>query len=322
MSRARGVQPGQHGGAERGDHQAHPQDRLPHHRGPSGPARPRPPVRRPYEFLTDASWRRDFGDTARPLVPRYLRRGIRERIDPEGGVLIPFDEEQARAELEVVRSLRGGGRRHLPAALVAEPGARAAPGRPGARRAGRHSPSRSPRSDVSPLAREYPRASTTVIDLLMKLKYTEYTARLDADLRRVGLRRRVQLRRLLRHAACPPATPWSGPTASSSGARRPGPCRARASVSAIGRTELLCADVGGTSCDISLVLEGQPWVNSTFELEWDLVVNALSTEIVTWEPAVVRWSPSDGPVTSRWVPTAPGPIPARRATARAARGPP
>lgn len=31
---------------------------------------------RPYEFLTDPSWRRGFGDAARPLVPRYLRRGI------------------------------------------------------------------------------------------------------------------------------------------------------------------------------------------------------------------------------------------------------
>jgi len=32
--------------------------------------------------------------------------------------------------------------------------------------------------------------------------------------------------------------------------------------------DLLCADVGGTSCDISVVLGGRPWVNDTFELEW------------------------------------------------------
>ena len=35
---------------------------------------------RPAEALTDAHWRRSFGDAARPLVPRYLRRGIRERL--------------------------------------------------------------------------------------------------------------------------------------------------------------------------------------------------------------------------------------------------
>ena len=45
------------------------------------------------------------------------------------------------------------------------------------------------------------------------------------------------------------------------------------------RANLLCADVGGTSCDISIVTDGQPTVNTTFELEHDLVVNALSTEI-------------------------------------------
>ena len=42
---------------------------------------------------------------------------------------------------------------------------------------------------------------------------------------------------------------------------------------------LLCCDVGGTSCDISLVTEGKPFVNTTFQLEHDLIVNALSNEV-------------------------------------------
>ena len=42
---------------------------------------------------------------------------------------------------------------------------------------------------------------------------------------------------------------------------------------------LICADVGGTSTDISPGDDGQPFVNDTFELEHDLLVNALSTEI-------------------------------------------
>ena len=33
-------------------------------------------VWRPLDGQTDASWRRSFGDAGRPLVPRYLRRGI------------------------------------------------------------------------------------------------------------------------------------------------------------------------------------------------------------------------------------------------------
>ena len=43
---------------------------------------------RPLEALTDPGWRRSFGDAARPLVPRYLRRGIAERMLADGEVLI------------------------------------------------------------------------------------------------------------------------------------------------------------------------------------------------------------------------------------------
>ena len=54
---------------------------------------------RPFEALTDPSWRRGTGDMSRPLVPRYLRRGIRERLTADGQVLTPLDEEQARAAI-------------------------------------------------------------------------------------------------------------------------------------------------------------------------------------------------------------------------------
>src|SRR3954470_24957193 len=57
---------------------------------------------RPVTALTDMSWRRGISDASRPLVPRYLRRGIRERITAGGEVLIALDEEQARAELDVL----------------------------------------------------------------------------------------------------------------------------------------------------------------------------------------------------------------------------
>src|SRR5438874_12461711 len=58
---------------------------------------------RPLGALTDPGWRRSFGDAARPLIPRYLRRGIRERMTSKGDVLIPLDEEQAREQLRVLK---------------------------------------------------------------------------------------------------------------------------------------------------------------------------------------------------------------------------
>jgi N-methylhydantoinase A len=39
---------------------------------------------RPTADLTNPHWRRPFGDAAKPLVPRYLRRGITERITADG----------------------------------------------------------------------------------------------------------------------------------------------------------------------------------------------------------------------------------------------
>src|SRR5919199_6840038 len=57
---------------------------------------------RPVEALADPRWRRSFGDANRPLIPRYLRRGIRERLHADGSVFLPLDEEQARNEIRVL----------------------------------------------------------------------------------------------------------------------------------------------------------------------------------------------------------------------------
>ena len=59
-------------------------------------------VWRPLDGQTDPTWRRSFGDAARPLVPRYLRRGISERILADGSVMHPLDEVQAREQLDVL----------------------------------------------------------------------------------------------------------------------------------------------------------------------------------------------------------------------------
>ena len=57
---------------------------------------------RPAEAVSDPRWRRSFSDVARPLVPRYLRRGVRERSMPDGAVFLPLDETQARKQIRVL----------------------------------------------------------------------------------------------------------------------------------------------------------------------------------------------------------------------------
>lgn len=232
----------------------------------------RPPARQ-----SDTSWRRPFGDAARPLVPRYLRRGISERVLADGSVHTPLDEEQARGQLEVLRRCAVEGvaicllnayvdplhERRLRELVHEELGDEAAV---------------SISSETSPLAKEYARASTTVIDVFMKLIFTGYAQRLDDGLRDAGFTGELNF------ADCAATLlPWdealeqpfrivfAGPAAGTMSSQRLG--------DALGVGNLVCCDVGGTSTDVSLVVDGAPFVENTFELEHDLIINALSTEI-------------------------------------------
>lgn len=231
---------------------------------------------RPPDAQTDASWRRSFGDSARPLIPRYLRRGVAERILADGSVMRPLDEDHARRQLTVLKRCNVEGvaicllnsyvnRSHeerlreltqetlgdIPVSISAE---------------------------TSPLAKEYARASTTVIDVMMKLMFSGYAGELDADLKDLGFAGELNF------ADCAATLmPWrdaleqpfrivfAGPAAGTTSGARLG--------EALGATDLICCDVGGTSTDVSLVQGGRPFVNDTFSLEHDLIINALSTEI-------------------------------------------
>jgi N-methylhydantoinase A len=232
---------------------------------------------RPLDAQTDASWRRSFGDAARPLIPRYLRRGVAERILADGRVMTELDEGHARRQLNVLKRCEVQGvaicllnsyvnRSHeerlreltlevlgqeVPVSISAE---------------------------TSPLAKEYARASTTVIDVMMKLMFSGYAGDLDEQLRALGFTGELNF------ADCAATLiPWrdaleqpfrivvAGPAAGTTSGARLG--------EAIGEGNLICCDVGGTSTDVSLVQDGQPFVNDTFSLEDDLIINALATEI-------------------------------------------
>lgn len=233
-------------------------------------------VWRPVSALTDPHWRRSFGDSSRPLVPRYLRRGIRERVLADGRILIPLDETQVLEELAILKkcAVQGIAICLLNSYLFSDHERRV---RELVRQVLGDIPC-SISSEVSPLAKEYPRASTTVIDANMRLIYGAYTANLESGLRDKGFvgdlnYANCAAQLVPSHAATrrPYEIVFSGPAAGTVASAHFGEL--------IGATNLLCADVGGTSCDISLVTAGRPYVNTTFELEHDLIVNALSVEI-------------------------------------------
>jgi len=231
---------------------------------------------RPAHALTDPTWRRSFGDAMKPLVERYLRRGVLERMTAAGAVFTPLDEAQARAEITVLKRCNVEGvaicllnsyvndahERRLRELVVEELGAIPC----------------SVSSEISPLAKEYARASTTLVDVFMKIIYETYAERLDVGLRDLGFHGQLNfadcaatLVPVADAMANPFRVVFAGPAAGTVGSAHFG--------SLIGESNLLCADVGGTSCDISLVTDGSPFVNTTFEIEHDLIVNALSIDI-------------------------------------------
>jgi N-methylhydantoinase A len=233
---------------------------------------------RPQEALTDPTWTRPWGDVNKPLVPRYLRRGIAERLTADGGTLIPLDEDQARAELEVLKrcGVQGvaiclinayvDGKHEVRLAELAREVLGDVPV--------------SISSEVSPLAKEYTRASTTIVDVFMKLIYTDYARKLDDGLRAEGFKGQLNLADCMARLSpvevamrTPFKIVFAGPAAGTVSSAYFG--------EPMGLGNLLCADIGGTSCDLSVVANGEPFINTTFELEHELLVNALSTEITS-----------------------------------------
>jgi len=233
-------------------------------------------VWRPASAILDPHWRRSFGDADRPLIDRYLRRGIRERVMADGRVLIGLNEEQAREQLEVLRRCNVEGVAICLLHAYANP-AHERRLRDLAREVLGDIPM-SISSDVSPLAKEYARASTTAIDTFMKIIYADYSQQLDSGLAAAGFTGDLNfadcaatLVPAKRAMEQPFRIVFSGPSAGTVASAHFG--------ALIGEENLICADVGGTSCDISIVTDGKPFVNTTFELEHDLIVNALASDI-------------------------------------------
>jgi N-methylhydantoinase A len=231
---------------------------------------------KPMEALTDADWRRGCGDSGRPLVERYLRRGIRERMTSKGEVLIPLDQDQARKEIEVLKKcdvrgvaiclinayVNGSHERKLRNFVEEILGDVPV----------------SISSEVSPLGKEYARSSTTVIDVIMKMVYGDYVNRLRSGLHEAGFRGDLNL---VDSAAMlipfdfamekPSRIMYSGPAAGAVSSAHLG--------SLIDESNIVCCDIGGTSTDISLIRQGKPIVKTEYEIEHDLIVNALAVEI-------------------------------------------
>ncbi len=189
----------------------------------------------------------------RPIVPRRRRLTVTERLAADGSVVLPLDEEKARASIRRL-GLQGVDSVAIVtlfsfinpvhelrlAELVREE-------LPGVALSLSH--------QIMPKAPEFERTSTTLVNAFVNPRVTTYLDRLVSKLREAGYQREllamqcsggVMSREYIRQK--PVVVLASGPAGGVMGGAVVGKSK--------GVTDLLCVDMGGTSYDVSVVRQG------------------------------------------------------------------
>jgi N-methylhydantoinase A len=195
----------------------------------------------------------------RPIVPRDLRFEVSERVTADGLVETPLAIDELRALVPALRSadldavavvflfsyLRPEHERRVREILLPELGIPIVLS-----------------SDVLPEFREFERTSTTVISACLRPVVGRYLEELERGAGRLGFPDRWQVMQssgavMSADAAGekPDRLLLSGPAGGVEGARAVG--------RSVGETDLITMDMGGTSCDVSMVLDGRAdWTGS------------------------------------------------------------
>ncbi|MGH7895060.1 MAG: hydantoinase/oxoprolinase family protein [Candidatus Binatia bacterium] len=194
-----------------------------------------------------------------PICPRRQRYGVPERLDFEGNVVVPLDEDAVR---RACRRMKKQGVESLAVVLLFSFVSTAHEQRvreiareelPGAMISLSH--------EVMPSAPEFERTSTTLVNAYVGPKITGYLSRLDARLRDAGFTGELLI--MQSNGGVMPggyvaqkavAVMGSGPAGGVMGAT--------AVAGAAGITDFISVDMGGTSYDVSLVRKGTPEVKA------------------------------------------------------------
>jgi N-methylhydantoinase A len=188
------------------------------------------------------------------LVPQYLTEEVLERLDYEGQVVTPLDEEALRTS---VRNLVGKGAEAIAVCFLFS-FVNPAHERRAAEIVAQEAPDCriSISSEVLPVIREYPRLSTTVIDAYVGPRIANYLHRLEQRLDPRGvttgqkflMQSNGGLMRISLGARHPNQTLLSGPAA--------GVIAGAELARTTERGHVVTFDMGGTSTDISVIVDG------------------------------------------------------------------
>ncbi|WP_411716129.1 hydantoinase/oxoprolinase family protein, partial [Natronomonas sp.] len=239
-----------------------------------------------------------------PVVPRDRRYEVSERVGERGDVLEPLDEAAVRdlaegidaesVAVSLLFSFENGHHEERVGDLLTD--------------AGIESVSLS--SEVLPEIREYERTLATALNAALRPTMEGYIGRLggeltdagiDAPLRLMGSNGGIMDAETARNR--PIDTLLSGPAAGVRGATHV--------ASRLGSETLLTMDMGGTSCDVSLVEDGDPVVTTDVEVgDYPIAVPMVDIHTVGAGGGSIAWVDDGGAlrVGPRSAGAAPGPI--------------
>ncbi len=198
-----------------------------------------------------------------PLSPRYLRRGIRERVDRDGRILVPIDSADVRAVVDAFKaagveavavSFLHAFRNPSHEKLVGELIQAEWPGVP-----------LSLSSTVAPEIREFERTSTTVANAYVQPLVARYLLSLRDQLKAAGFKGNFYP--MLSSGSISPLSAVieqpirlveSGPAAGAIAAAHFG--------GLAGKHDLLSLDMGGTTAKLSLIHDGRPAIAPSLEV--------------------------------------------------------
>jgi N-methylhydantoinase A len=213
-----------------------------------------------------------------PLVPRALRVGLNERTLADTQVLIEVDPGEARS---AVAELREQGVESIAVCLLnsyCNPENEKRVGE--AIRAADDNLYVSLSSAISPLIREWERTSTTVINAYVQPSMDRHLRELDRNVQEVspGLRLHVMQSNggvisVDQASAEPVRTILSGPAAGVIGGVSIG--------ESANEPNLILMDMGGTSCDVAVVIDGAAHLSKEGEADYNLPVSIPMLDVKT-----------------------------------------
>lgn len=215
--------------------------------------------------LYDPSWQRPH--VARPIVPRYLRRTVNERVRSDGSIIQPLDEDELREVIDRYRD------EEVDVIAICFINAYANPSHEQRAREviNEHWPEIKVEisSDISPVPREYDRSITLALNSYVSPVVSTYLHDIREKIGSRGFDRDLYVMQShggLMEASlameAPIGTMMSGPVAGVLGASYV--------AGLVDVDHVLAFDMGGTSTDVAAITAGDLSYSKRYQIEWDI----------------------------------------------------